>query len=123
MIVNANYFGPQADGLKYLQPFIDLKPVLTSIQMVPWTKVTSSSYFGLDTTACVPGQYVNAYTVGANKTDPATLTTFTNEMLNFANENPGVFPAFTVHRFPTQAVLAIPDDATAYPHRQLKLHL
>jgi len=123
IIANAVYFGPQEEGLKYLQPFIGLKPILTRTQMVSWTNITSSSYFGFDKGACVKGQYVNPYTVGAKQTDVATLSSFTNDLLNFQIQNPDVSVNFVTHRFPNQAVLAVPDFATAYPNRDLQTHL
>jgi hypothetical protein len=123
MIVNANYFGNQTEGLKYLQPFIDIKPVLSNVQMVPWTNVINSSYFGLDGGACNYGQYVNAYTLGAKQTNVTTLSNFLRSYLNYALQNPTVRPSFVIHRWPQQAVLAVPDDETAYPYRDLKMHL
>ena len=121
-IVNANYFGPQEEGLKYLQPFIDLKPVIQSAKMVNWTGVWADAYFGLDATGCAKRNYVNAYSEGLIQTDPSALQSFFTDLSAFSVAHPDIHANFVIHRFPTQAVLAVPDDATAYPYRDIKMH-
>jgi len=123
-IVNANYFGPQEEGLSYLQPFIDLKPVIQSVKMVNWTGVFADAYFGLDTTGCVKGQYVNAYTEALKQTDVDTLESFFADLSDFSATNfPSIRASLVIHRFPTQAVLAVPDNDTVYPYRDIKMHV
>lgn len=121
--MNANYFGPQDEGLSYLSPFIALNPVQSSIAMVPWTEVISTSYFGFDSRACAPGQHVNVYSMGLKQTEVSTFETFLANLLDFSNQQQDIHAVFVIHRWPTQAVLEVPDRETAYPHRQLKMHV
>ena len=122
-IINANYFGPQDEGLKYLQPFIDLKPVQQQIQMVAWKDIDSTGYFGMDAGACNKGQYVNAYSVGLKQTDVPTLLSFFGDLSQRNQQYPNIRTSFVIHRWPQQKVLAVNDDDTAYPYREIKAHV
>ncbi|KAI9879288.1 MAG: hypothetical protein M1830_009018 [Pleopsidium flavum] len=122
-VINANFYGPKEEGLSYLRPFFALNPIRSSIEMVPWSEVISTSYFGFDSTACVDGQYVNAYSIGLKCTEVSTFESFFAELSDFSRQHPNIHSNLVIHRFPTQAVLAVPDSETAYPHRQLKMHV
>jgi hypothetical protein len=122
-MINANYFGPVDEGMRYLDPFIALGPSETEILTVPWNRVTSTSYFRLDEKACKKGQYINMYSIGRNRTDVSIYESFFDDLTDFYSENPDILTFFVIHRFPTQAVLAVPDEETAYPHRHLKMHM
>lgn len=61
--------------------------------------------------------------VGANRTDPDSILAFVEELDRFSEAHPDLTAAIVVHRFPTQKVLEVPSDETAYPHRQLKMHM
>lgn len=106
-----------------MKPFTNLGPALQDSKMVSWNNITNAMYFGLGTGACAKGTYTNPYTLGAKQTDVTTLASFTTDLFNFQLQNPSISVLFVTHRFPTQAVLAVPDDATAYPNRVLQAHL
>ena len=92
--------------------------------MLPSTGVLADAYFGLDKTGCVDGQYINAYTMGLKQTTPATFESFFADLSTFNAEHAtDVHVGYTVHRWSQQAVLAVPDGDTAYPWRQLKMHM
>ena len=123
-VVNTNYFGPVEDGMPYLSSLIALGPLRTEILTVPWNRVIPTSYFGLDKKrACKKGQYINMYSIGRNRTDIAIYESFVGELTDFSLQHPDIVNAFVIHRCPTQAVLAVPDEATAYPHRHLNMHM
>ncbi|KAK7958259.1 hypothetical protein PG996_010302 [Apiospora saccharicola] len=124
LMVNANYHGPRAEARTALEPFAHLGPVRSEYLQVPWPRVFETSYFGIDDRkACSRNQHVNMYSITARRTDARAMAAFVDELLAFSRSNPAVPTTFVVHRFPTQAVRRVPDDASAYPHRDLKMHM
>jgi fumiquinazoline A oxidase len=124
VLINANYYGPEDEAREYLQPFFSLNLLQSELLVVPWTRVFETSYFGInDTKACGRLQHVNMYSIGATETSPATLSAAVAELELFSRSNKDITSTFMIHRFPTQAVLAVPDDASAYPHRHIKMHM
>ncbi|KAH8799826.1 hypothetical protein F5884DRAFT_848014 [Xylogone sp. PMI_703] len=123
MVVNAQYFGPPEEGLAFLQPLYDIGPFMTSNLVVPWNELISKSFFGLDSTACQTGQYINMYSIGLKETEATTFESYFNSLWEFSRQHPDIHSVFVTHRFPTQAVQAIPDGETAFPHRQVKMHV
>lgn len=61
--------------------------------------------------------------VGANRTDPDSILAFVDELDRFSDAHLDLTAAIVIHRFPTQKVLEVAGDETAYPHRQLKMHM
>ena len=123
-MVNANFYGYLGKAEKYLAPFVALGPLRQEHLIVPWPQVFSTSYFGIDDTkACSRNQHVNMYSIGATRTDAEAMSAFMHEILAMSRRNPDVATTFVVHRFPTQAVLHVPNDDSAYPYRDLKMHM
>ncbi|KAL5333401.1 FAD-binding domain-containing protein [Aspergillus crustosus] len=114
VLINANYYGPESEARKYLQPFFDLNLLQSEVLVVPWPKVFETSYFGIDDTkACGRDQHVNMYSIGANQTSPSTLSAAVAQLETFSRANKDVASTLVIHRFPTQAVLAILDEDSA----------
>ena len=124
IIFNAVYAGPQKAGIPLIQPILNLHPTVQNISMIPWKDVTAQSLFNGDPLACTKGGLHNLYGMGLKTFDVATFKKFTADFTNFFYKFPGARNSFFfLEHFPTQAVLAVPDDATAYPHRDISSHL
>ena len=121
--MNAQYFGSAEEGLAYLEPFHNAGPVMANQLTVPWNKLIQTSFFGLDSTACQTDQYINMYSIGLKHAHSSTFVSYFNDIDDFSRRNPDIHSVFVVHRFPTQAVQAVPDETTAYPHREVKMHV
>jgi fumiquinazoline A oxidase len=91
--------------------------------MLPWTEIIPKAYFGLDGGACAERRYVNAYTTGLKQTDVATMESWIADLHAFSSKYLDIRNNFVIHRWPQQAVLAVPDDETTYPYRDLKIHM
>jgi hypothetical protein len=58
--------------------------------------------------------------MGVKTLDEATFKKFTADFTSFFYQFPVARGSlFFLEFFPTQAVMAVPDDATAYPHRDI----
>ncbi|KAK6066639.1 FAD binding domain-containing protein [Seiridium cupressi] len=124
MLLNVNYYGPTAEASPYLEKFDALEPLRSEILTVPWTHVFETSYFGVDDTkACGRRQHINMYGIAARKTDASALETFANDLLDFSRTNNNITTSLVVHRFATQAVLRVPDEDSAYPYRNVQMHI
>ena len=124
LLVNVNFAGTPRSAAPYLAPLKALNPLRAEVLEVPWPKVFSTSYFGIeDTKACGRNQHVNMRSVGAARTDPEALTAFVGELERFNREHPDVIMAMVLHRFSNEAVLKVSDEETAYPHRNIKMHM
>lgn len=125
IVVNANYFGPAHEAEKLLEPFVSLSPLRYEFLGVPWPRVFETSYFGMDDVkACARNQKALMYSISAVRTDAPLMARFVDELVDFVRANPEI-PLFTfvIHRFPTQAVMAVDDGDSAYAHRSLKMHM
>ncbi|KAK9778161.1 putative FAD-binding PCMH-type domain-containing protein [Seiridium cardinale] len=90
----------------------------------PGLTYLETSYFGVDDTkACGRRQHINMYSIAARKTDASALETFANDLLDLSRTNNNVTTSLVVHRFATQAVLRVPDEDSAYPYRNVQMHM
>ncbi|KAI1775077.1 hypothetical protein F4818DRAFT_441900 [Hypoxylon cercidicola] len=124
IIVNANFAGPVSVAKKFLAPLEALSPLRSEVFSVAWPDVISTSYFGIeDTRACGRNQHVNMRSIAARRTDPQVTSQFLTELDRFSKANPNITTTFMIHRFPNQKVLQVADQDSAYPHRDLKMHI
>ena len=127
--MNAIYAGPQSEAVKILAPFINNNPIRSNISTIPYTSVNSAPLFGQgDNPVCqgagVDNLPLNNYALGLKEIDSSTFTTWFADVADFYQANPGLQRiSMTLQRLATQAVLAVPDNDTAYGHRQIAAHL
>src|SRR5579862_409654 len=115
ILFNAAYAGSQEESLPFIQPILDLHPTAQNFPMIPWKDVTAQSLFSSDLLTCEKG---NLYGVGVKTLDVATFKKFTTNFTSFFYQFPGTTSSlFFSGFFPTWAVMAVLNDATAYPHR------
>ncbi|KAL8665054.1 MAG: hypothetical protein Q9202_002610 [Teloschistes flavicans] len=121
--VNALYYGSKEQAAAYLDPFSTIGPILSNITTVPWNKELDAAFFGSTNGACVRHNNVNIYSLALQQTDVATWTSHFDSLAAFYKQYPTYQGRFLAERYPTQAVEAVPDSKTAYPHRRAKWQL
>lgn len=123
MAVNAIFYGTEAQAKPHLDPFLAIQPILSNVSSVPWNKQLDAAFFGATNGACVRRNRVNIYSLALKQTDVATWTAHFDALAEFYLQYPEYQGRFLAERYPTQAVLAVPEDGTAYPYRQAKIQL
>ncbi|OQE10144.1 hypothetical protein PENFLA_c090G01387 [Penicillium flavigenum] len=123
ILLNAVYPGPEQEGLDLIAPFLNLTSIQRNITMVNWDAVDYAAGFGLGAAFCVNGENHNMWSVGVRSIDAKTHIDYFNKLVQFWNEYPAASGStWQVEYFPIQAITAIVDDSTAYPHRQITAH-
>ncbi|KAM0815816.1 putative FAD-binding PCMH-type domain-containing protein [Seiridium cardinale] len=136
-VVNANYFFPAhqvGSVFKVIRSLNSKFPedlalnIFTSYDpksdQFPGLTYLETSYFDVDDTkACGRRQHINMYSIAARKTDASALETFANDLSDLSRTNNNVTTSLVVHRFATQAVLRVPDEDSAYPYRNVQMHM
>lgn len=126
LFLNSLYFGPMAEAMPYIDEFIKVvRPniIRQSIEMVPWNKIFYNVVFGPGNRVCSYNNYISLYTIGLKNNNVNTYTSMFADVAAFNKANPGYRGQLTIARFPTQAVLAVPDSATAFPWRKSKTNV
>lgn len=124
IILNAVYIGPKDEGLALIKPFLDLKPVVQNITTVPWNRIVTTAGFRFDSGVCIKGGIHSMFSLGLKNIDVATHLSVFDKMVQFYEDVPAArASALTVEFLPIQAVVAVPDSATAYPWRDLQAHM
>ena len=124
LILNAVYAGPREQGLALLKPFFDLNPVVQEIKTVPWNRVVTTAGFGLNSAFCTKGNIHSMYSLGIKNIDVATHASVFERMVQFYDDYPDARGStLEIEFFPTQAVVAVPDAATAYPWRDVQAQM
>ncbi|KAI4224138.1 MAG: hypothetical protein L6R36_004894 [Xanthoria steineri] len=121
--VNAIFYGTEAQAKAHLDPFLAIQPILSNVSSVPWNKQLDAAFFGATNGACVRRNRVNIYSLALKQTDVATWTAHFDALAEFYLQYPEYQGRFLAERYPTQAVLAVPEDGTAYAYRQAKIQL
>jgi fumiquinazoline A oxidase len=91
--------------------------------MVPWNQELQAAFFGLQNGACNDQNYVNIYSLSLNQTDVSTWESYFADLAEFYVQYPEYQGRLLAERYPTQAVLAVPDSKTAYAYREAKTQL
>lgn len=123
LLVNAVYFGPNETLTKYIQPFIDLKPVQSQSVLVPWNELAEHLFFGNDGTGCSDNLHLIVGGQGLKKTNTADYEKFFGEFAEFNRANPLLNASFVVERYSTAGPRSLPSGETAYPYRDIETHL
>ncbi|KAK4464464.1 hypothetical protein QBC42DRAFT_320032 [Cladorrhinum samala] len=121
--VNAVYYGRMDDALPHLKPFDSLNPVMRNISSVPADGIMDAAFFnffGNDNGACTPNQHINIFTVALKKFDASTFEAFFSKMNDFWKEYPDYQGRLLMQRYSTEGPMRTPDEATAYPNREIK---
>lgn len=124
IILNAVYVGPQDEGLALIKPFLDLNPIVQEIRTVPWNRVLTTAGFGLNAGFCIKGNIHSMFSLGIKNIDVATHTSVFEKMVQFYDDFPAARGStLEIEFFPNQAVVAVPDSATAFPWRDVQANM
>ncbi|KAK3945061.1 hypothetical protein QBC46DRAFT_336908 [Diplogelasinospora grovesii] len=123
ILVNAVYYGPEAEGRALIAPFYNNNPLVSNTSYVHVSQLISVAAFGLFAdTQCDKGKHVNTYTVGATGVDVPTWDAHVQNFTALYQTYPQarLSTAF-VETFPNQAVLEADGSKTAVPqkHREI----
>ena len=125
MTINAVYAGPESEGRKAIQFLLNQGPILKqNITVVPWNQIIPTSFYGGGSGNCVKGVTRKSISGTAfNVIDPKAFGKFTDGFNAMIAKYPQTIGSSIALYFPaTQAVMAIPDDATAFPFRKALGH-
>lgn len=122
--LNAVYAGPKEEGLKLLQPLLDLPVLEKNITQVTWDVLAASAAFGESAGSCVPGTRSQYSGLGIAQWDVPTHMKVFDQWINLVQNYPAANSSiYWVEFFPNQAIIAVPDKETAYPHRNIRAHV
>ena len=127
ILFNAVYYGPEAEGRKLIQPFIDNGPVVQNISTIPWSKVIDVSLFGLwGNRKCIKGNHIDSYSVGIKTLDLQSAYDHFDNFTALYDQYPNARKStWFIEGLATRAVQAEPKGSTAFPdsHRAFTNHL
>ncbi|OCL02959.1 FAD-binding domain-containing protein [Glonium stellatum] len=123
--INAVYAGPLSEGTALIQPILSANPIRQNITMVPWGSYINATFWGAGQFGCPKRFNANVYGGSVKTYDIPTFQKFFSDWNGFLKANPAAQEqsVFFIETFPTQAVRAVPDNTTAYPHRDITAHL
>ena len=126
ILVNVAYPGPISEAKTLLQPLLAAGPTIQKIESVTWDVLISTAFLGAEpaNTTCPDGFVQDVYGGGLKTYNVSALKTFLSDLNNLYVSQPGTQGSvFFIEHFPWQAVRAVPDEETAYPHRDFTAHL
>lgn len=118
ILANWVYIGPKEEGLKVIAPVTALKALSVNIQEVPWSDEIATAGGDFDAGNCQKNLSRNAYTANLRKLSSSTFQATFEKMGQFFDQYPDARSSgILLETFPNQAMVAVPDNATAYPWR------
>ncbi|KAI0382490.1 FAD-binding domain-containing protein [Hypomontagnella monticulosa] len=121
ILVSFVYFGPETEAHRVIAPFLNLKPPVLRTNSVPYSQFHRTIFFGSEAQICVPGRISDVFSVNVRKVSAETLKSTFDKLDAFLKANPDGRESHAIlETFPNQAVISVPDEATAYPWRDSK---
>ncbi|TVY83918.1 FAD-linked oxidoreductase azaL [Lachnellula suecica] len=118
------WIGEEAAGYEAFAPVLALKDVISNIQVYQWNEIVENVAGGANTYECLDGAFHSVYNANARNISASTYETVFKKFSGFCEQYPdGRGSVVEIVFFPNQAVLAVPDSATAYPWRDSKAYL
>ncbi|CEN60633.1 hypothetical protein ASPCAL03069 [Aspergillus calidoustus] len=123
--VNVVYHGPREEALPVLSPILhsDPGPIRSSVQEVPWNRLSASTGFGSDAQTCVKGTIQDIHGVNIRERDVGSLGEVFELLSTFYAEYPagrGIGVGF--EGWSNEAVVAVPDAEMAFPWRDAQVY-
>lgn len=101
-----------------MAPILDLNPLYTNIQELAWNVLDAKSTFGLDAQVCKNDQIYDVYALNLRTLSSPTFTESFDKIAAFWEKQPlGQQSVIVFETWPTQGVLARPNNSTAFPWR------
>lgn len=122
---NAVYAGPESDGRAAVQFLYDQKPIVSNVSMVPWNQLIETAGFGFTgPEICERGNRHSQWAIGVEKIDADTYVKASEIFQDMITRYPSSSESsIDVQLLPTQGILAVPENKTAYPWRSLIAHV
>jgi hypothetical protein len=118
------YAGPKDKALEAIAPILALEPSYQLIKEIKWTEVSTQTTFLLDEPVCKDSQIYDIYPINWKTFNATSMSESFAKLVQFWDDNEsGKTAVITVETWPTQATMAVPDDATAYPWRDTTTYI
>lgn len=112
------YFGTPAQALPYLQPFLDLKPIVVSNATTAYKTLAHATGTGLGDPVCAPGKAQTAFPVGLKEYNIAANRKIYQLFSDIVNQTPALNSSFVQFEgYALQGMKAIDPASSAYAHR------
>lgn len=99
-----------------------MKPAVQNITVLPWSQINNDTSGGSGVAVCVKGGIHSVFTLGLKNFDVATWISVFKQFSDLVTATPDAGESsILIEFFPNQAVLAVPNEATAYPWRDIQL--
>ncbi|KAF2095429.1 FAD-binding domain-containing protein [Rhizodiscina lignyota] len=122
--VGALYVDGIEEGKKHLQPFLDLQPMVQDIRPIPWNEVNKKWLFGIDAMLGAYGKRRIFYSGHIRRFDNPTFEWHFAELVKLWEKYPAArHTLLVIEDWATKAAAEVPDDETAYPHRDIICHM
>ncbi|KAL2788811.1 hypothetical protein BJX66DRAFT_326833 [Aspergillus keveii] len=125
LFVSAVYYGPREEALAVLDPILhsDPGPIFFTAEDVPWNRLTTSAGFGTDAQTCAKGSIHDIHGVNIRDRDAETLREVFELLNTFYAEYPaGRGVGVGLEGWSNEAVVAVPDEETAFPWRDTQIY-
>ena len=110
--------------MKLMAPLLALKATTTSISVVPWNKLVVTAALGANAIICPKNQSHNTHWATLRQLSGPTFQSSFEQVDAFYKKYPTArATSINLETFPNQAMLAVPDDDSAYPWRDALGHM
>ncbi|KAL4938557.1 hypothetical protein BDV06DRAFT_215011 [Aspergillus oleicola] len=124
LLTTAVYQGPESEAVDLLSPILNLGPSVRNVTETTWNRVGNIAAFGSGATLCEPGNELDIHAVNLRHQDAETWMSVFEMMAQFYEDVPEArSSAINIEAWSNQAVLAVPDDETAYPWRDAQVYV
>ncbi|KAI5866018.1 hypothetical protein GGS23DRAFT_364536 [Durotheca rogersii] len=117
LLVNLVFAGPEAKGKQLAKPFIDLS-TSTVESLLTWVDLPTKGAGGFNNVQCIKGRRNSLYGLTQKVIDRDSVLEMAEDFDALVQANPALSSsAFLVESFGVQAIDALPDNFSAFPHR------
>ncbi|KAH7304071.1 hypothetical protein B0I35DRAFT_363902 [Stachybotrys elegans] len=119
ILVNIVFAGPEEEGRAIVAQYLPLAIAQITDETVTWPEVASTALMGGIEAGCATGARSNSYNVMVRRLDRELLPELFASFAEFVTANPlASTSTVMIESFAQQAVQALPDDYSAFPHRR-----
>ena len=110
--------------MKYLQPFLDLKPIFKKEEYVPWDSLPWVTYLELNNVLCAqPGGQRNFYAANVASYDISAMVSLFEDWERTSYEYEGEASLLLMFQtFGQTKVQSMPEDSSVFPWREGSKH-
>lgn len=113
------YFGTAAEALPYLQPFLDLKPIIVTNTTTAYKNIAQETGTGIDGPVCAPGMAKALFPVGLKQFNIDANRQIYQLFSDMVIQTPALNGTFVQFEgYALQGMKAIDPASSAYAHRE-----